>query len=762
MMMTRGTRRSQDSNGVMSALQWGPAETNGPMAAYGSTGTAQSDGQIGENHHPGHNITTILDYSLNQQKALKQKAESLKTPYDICIANTQGGVRILFNTVVYELLKEVTPAILDKKRLYTCTVDHKSDRNKACVSSSSKMVHSLSPSLNYTVNLYHTTSSALVNGKSPSKFVDDDLIQICSKIKGTFNGSSFNLDSIRFMLQTKLTEALNSFKLAANRPSRSTAPSSNHIPDARELRANPLAVDTQMVDRMDNQADGSQGGTLARVMEQLSLGEPPAVSTQGASLVNNIVITTSSSSSHMSTVSSIPSTIPALSAPGGTILSTGRSSPILAVGSSVTNSGLSPLTHPPVSHANPISIPISIDASMYNQLLPGNRSVSAPIDPATVRQLLANNLSAGNAQSLATPIAGMLPAQHVTSAPAQLPPSNQVASAAINAVSMPAVSSPAGGLPQPGGPLPITSHLGSPQLNQESTQHLTDTLTMAESRIKKLQTRVAQMEAELAFKANQHKAEQKRYTQLETQLTEAQQTIKLLRDTVATQDEKIKSLEASAASRPPPPPTSNPPYYPYPPPPGHYPYPPPNPYPYPSQYPQPAHHCCQSSQGTNQALLELLVKELCASRHTSQPHQVPPPVYPPQVVPMPMPMPVYMPPIPTVNNHPKGQGKPRPKGAPPKTQAPPRQDTNVGSPLTSHTVPIPTNSNANQTGTASAPSASSSTQPKGASTPQSASAVTPGQSPTQEGLSPRQEDSNSRSSAHFLPQTPPHPRPPNN
>ncbi len=533
------------------------------------------------------------------------------------------------------------------------------------------MTHSLNPGISYTVNLYHTTSSVLINGKSPEKFIDDDLPEICKNINGSLHGNNFSLHSISRLLQTKLYDALQSFRLTAGSKTKQPAvspPNGSHIPDSRTATAPPLSLTGS---RSDERAETPVAPDAVAVQQvSIQAAVTPAVSTQGSSLVNNMVITTSSSTAQLTTA--VASTNTVSSAPIMSV--TSSASQITDVNQLANIIALSSIANP----AGPVSIPITIDASTLNQLM-GSNSAGGTL-PTTIPVRLPTSLQ------------GPAYAPHGQTTRPYAPQQLAVGGISVaNDVTYSTASAgipPIGGLPQPAFPV-------------------TDTLSMAESRIKKLQTKVTQQEAELVFKANQHKAEQKRISSLELQNNELRQTIKLRDMTIETQNEKIKSLEAAVASyqeriRTLEAAAVNQPFNVH----------PSNPYPSNphSTYPV-GHQCCQSSQGASQPIVELLVKELLASRH--QQPQIPLVQPQPQVIPMPMPMPypMYMPtppPMPMFHPPPKAQGKfNRPRGpafatahnTQPNHQAPPSSaPSNHTAPTSVPNAPVVTTaSSANQT-----------------------------------------------------------------
>ena len=106
---------------------------------------------------------TTKDYTVNRPLALDKKLKATERQ-NVEVVETGGGLRIVLNTGSYELLKVATDEYFAQLRENRkCKIIKVQDKKGAVVETQYK-VTSGKTSI-YTLNLYHTTSSCLVNGK---------------------------------------------------------------------------------------------------------------------------------------------------------------------------------------------------------------------------------------------------------------------------------------------------------------------------------------------------------------------------------------------------------------------------------------------------------------------------------------------------------------------------------------------------------------------------------------------------------------------
>ena len=113
------------------------------------------------------------DYQLNKEKAVKKKVAAGKRNQELTINHTQGGTKILFQTDSYEILKSSVEKFYSQLApgLQT-SIEADLDENQTETGRRYKIKDKVS---GYTVNLYHTTSTVLVNGKGELNFVNNEL-----------------------------------------------------------------------------------------------------------------------------------------------------------------------------------------------------------------------------------------------------------------------------------------------------------------------------------------------------------------------------------------------------------------------------------------------------------------------------------------------------------------------------------------------------------------------------------------------------------
>ena len=139
--------------------------------------------------------SVIQDYTLNEQKALNKKLEHCSRPNELSFKATYGGLVIYYQTGLYEAFRLVLPtwADLQDDKNKSVTVKHKKDKN-GHVSESTYSVNSIKPRRKlYVINMYHTTSSSLINGNSLELFTQHDLDEILALIH-QFNLSIANIN----------------------------------------------------------------------------------------------------------------------------------------------------------------------------------------------------------------------------------------------------------------------------------------------------------------------------------------------------------------------------------------------------------------------------------------------------------------------------------------------------------------------------------------------------------------------------------------
>ena len=113
-----------------------------------------------------------LDYSLNRSKAMKQKYSACSRSEPLLLETTGGGLRIRCQTGMYEAMRAAIPVYYNGS--IECHIQN-TDQDGNVVGETYKINTTDDRSHPYTINLYHTTSSLLVNGTGDNIFLSKDL-----------------------------------------------------------------------------------------------------------------------------------------------------------------------------------------------------------------------------------------------------------------------------------------------------------------------------------------------------------------------------------------------------------------------------------------------------------------------------------------------------------------------------------------------------------------------------------------------------------
>lgn len=120
-------------------------------------------------------------YSLNRQRAIHNKLQC-SARNGIEIEETGGGIKIAFSPGMYELVKNViqdfyTKNCKDYSYTHIPVIDKKGDLVEV------KYKISKGKSYLYTLNMYNTKCSCLINGKQPHQFTETDLPSMLNKLE---------------------------------------------------------------------------------------------------------------------------------------------------------------------------------------------------------------------------------------------------------------------------------------------------------------------------------------------------------------------------------------------------------------------------------------------------------------------------------------------------------------------------------------------------------------------------------------------------
>ena len=148
-------------------------------------------------------------YTLNIQKSLAKKLEATKRT-SVVYSMTDGGLTIQADAASFELLKEAIMQYL--KSFPAAKVEYKLTSSKDTGGNYVQItvkVTFLESGESYTVNMYLTRSSFLVNGKSVSRFLQTDLRNIQRLIETvSMEGAPVNVAALNAQLKMQLTRMI--------------------------------------------------------------------------------------------------------------------------------------------------------------------------------------------------------------------------------------------------------------------------------------------------------------------------------------------------------------------------------------------------------------------------------------------------------------------------------------------------------------------------------------------------------------------------
>ena len=148
-------------------------------------------------------------FVLNQKVSLKKKLEACKRD-DVSMKPYEGGVIMEFSTVFYEALKaamntfyDASAENLDLVPKWRRDVDLKQQKHRDVLS-----VKTLDGEHEYTVQMFHTTTSLQVNGKHYDRFITRDLIKVRGIVQHYIEASGYKTSDLNIQLAEVLKSAL--------------------------------------------------------------------------------------------------------------------------------------------------------------------------------------------------------------------------------------------------------------------------------------------------------------------------------------------------------------------------------------------------------------------------------------------------------------------------------------------------------------------------------------------------------------------------
>ncbi len=133
--------------------------------------------------------TLNVNFHLNKQKAINKKLDSAdrSKPFSVQYADCEGKQIVIYcQAGLYELVRKAMHVYFTAHKSHKLATDitvHKEKSSGLVVQTVYKLTHKGSGAGAYTVNLYHTKSSMLINGRSMPTFLDADWPGICKIIR---------------------------------------------------------------------------------------------------------------------------------------------------------------------------------------------------------------------------------------------------------------------------------------------------------------------------------------------------------------------------------------------------------------------------------------------------------------------------------------------------------------------------------------------------------------------------------------------------
>ena len=150
-----------------------------------------------------------LSHTLALSGAIAKKIDACSRQH-IHVKDTNGGFVVQFSTAYYELVIANLPRyIIEAQRLKLGKSVNDRDQTQACQSSMMQISYNNGRPC-CTVNLFHTTSSALINGASVQKFMNEHMVRFNEVIQDRLAAQEINRNNLNKSFRSSLSDALNS------------------------------------------------------------------------------------------------------------------------------------------------------------------------------------------------------------------------------------------------------------------------------------------------------------------------------------------------------------------------------------------------------------------------------------------------------------------------------------------------------------------------------------------------------------------------
>lgn len=148
-------------------------------------------------------------YSLNKSEAIVKKIQAINRD-DFVVEYTGGGIKFILSTGMYELFKAETRRYFNNQPTHDFSYVNSSAADQQELEVETRYRAYKHHQHLYTLNLYHTRCTCLLNGKHTDHFMSINLAEIMLNIKAGLQAENVTLNEISGMLEYWLLQCRNS------------------------------------------------------------------------------------------------------------------------------------------------------------------------------------------------------------------------------------------------------------------------------------------------------------------------------------------------------------------------------------------------------------------------------------------------------------------------------------------------------------------------------------------------------------------------
>ena len=152
--------------------------------------------------------THMMTYQLNKEKAMKKKLKACSRQEPVILEQTNGGLRMHLQTGMYEAMRHAIAPYYGGEATSNEVETSKTivDATKNVVGETIRIKNRQTGIIAYVINMYHTTSSMLINGVDEEAFLRRDLTGLISEINTTEKYTGMSARSLNVYMKKILTE----------------------------------------------------------------------------------------------------------------------------------------------------------------------------------------------------------------------------------------------------------------------------------------------------------------------------------------------------------------------------------------------------------------------------------------------------------------------------------------------------------------------------------------------------------------------------